>query len=594
MSTLHYVIGIDFGSSNSCVAFATYRERTGGRLHPRPVSAPEVIPVSQRDTVPTVIFMGEDGRPALCGAPAEEKGFSYPERMRSGFKLQLGQPREAGRESFHLTTAFLRSLRERVAEFVPLGPEESRGRVQTIIGHPVQWSADQREETRRAAVEAGFPDVQLEEESLAALYAHLCEDNSFIPPLGSRVLTIDMGGGTTDFAFLEVPLHPEERPSSSPVNPAPVVGPWREGCCSYGGRDLDELLLEYLARDWEADWVAHYRGWLLRQVRRFKEEFSAYLSEGLEHHEAVWLVGERICRVTLTREEFEQVAKEYIGHFEALVRGALALANLMPSQVSSVVLTGGHSRWYFVEETLRNVFLSGAARTSAGRSFDLVRHCHPEQSVARGLAYLPMVRASGATLLAPVRRSAHSIWLHVPDGTRALGQDASPSDPGLVADEGLSREQVVLLMARGETLPHRMPRPVRITVNQLGLDPKEATVRLQFYTSAGGNYRVPLYTRTARFERSLWENLLKRFGGRWRWGIGADEDQFELLVMCAVDENELLSAEIAIVRYFRGREVAVQRERLHVQNEAASPPAPAPPRRPELVATRSCVLAGSS
>jgi hypothetical protein len=89
----------------------------------------------------------------------------------------------------------------------------------------------------------------------------------------------------------------------------------------------------------------------------------------------------------------------------------------------------------------------------------------------------------------------------------------------------------------------------------------------------------------ARFERNFWENVLKRFGGRLPWAKGVDEDQFELLIMCDVDESELLTAELVIVRYFRGKEVDVQRQKLTVQGgSAVGVSADAPNRRSAPVA----------
>ena len=272
----------------------------------------------------------------------------------------------------------------------------------------------------------------------------------------------------------------------------------------------------------------------------------------------MWLVGNKPFKVTLTRAEFETVAAHYVTHFEALVRGALELAKVAPRQVSSLILAGGHSRWYFVDDTLKTIFPH-----ISRENFTLLRHNHPEQSVARGLAYAPMVRASGARLLAPVRKSAHSLWLYVPYG-RALNA-SDPTGPMERHEEsGASSEDPVLILPRGQLLPYGPPRPIRIAVNKLGLDAKEASVGIQLFSSAGGHNRVPLYDRVATFERGRWENLLKRFGTRLPWAMGVDEDQFELWIQCEVDENQLLTAEMVIVRYFRGKKVAVQSQKLQV------------------------------
>src|SRR4051812_13105738 len=171
-----YAIGIDFGTSNSCVAYATYYDKGNGEVDPDPIQAPEAITFNHRNTIPTVVFLG-DGKEQgpLFGEMAEEKAPFYPELTRSGFKLRLGHP-EHGKEAFLLTKQFLANLRQRTGEFVPLDKKDAAVRFETIVGHPVQWSSDQREETRRAVQEAGFPNVRLEEESMAALYSHLCDD----------------------------------------------------------------------------------------------------------------------------------------------------------------------------------------------------------------------------------------------------------------------------------------------------------------------------------------------------------------------------------------------------------------------------------
>jgi hypothetical protein len=591
-----YVIGIDFGTSNSCVTCATYERSSTGKLDPHPISPPTPIAIDGRETVPTVLCLGtEDGDELLFGEVAEEKAALYPERVRAGFKIRLGAPGDAGQDAFHWTREFLTHLRALAAEHVPLDAEGKRDQIHTVIGHPVQWTADQRDETRRAAEEAGFPNVQLEDESLAALYAHLCEEgSSFRPEAGSRVMMIDMGGGTTDFAFLHIPSRAGERPVSRPVDPAPLVAPWRPGHESYGGRDLDALLLQHLARDWEPAWVARHRAALMRAVRLFKESFSNAVRDGRDAYDTLWLVDGRECRVSLNRDEFEEVAADYIGHLEKLIHAALSLGSVHAGEVATVVLTGGASRWYFVDETLKRVFPQGKGRwggemetkkppslsVSATSPF-LLRHSHPEQSVAWGLGYVPMVRSAGATILAPIRKSAHSLWVHVPYGTRAAKSNHGATGRRGDGARGAAWDEPLLILPRGHQLPHITPKPLRIAVNKLALDPKEATVRLQFFSSAGGTTRVPLYERVARFERGPFESLWQRLSSCLPWCKKAEEDQFELFVACSIDENELLSAEVVIVRYYKGKEVAVQRQRLSTQREpqAVAETADAQPQR---------------
>jgi hypothetical protein len=115
-----------------------------------------------------------------------------------------------------------------------------------------------------------------------------------------------------------------------------------------------------------------------------------------------------------------------------------------------------------------------------------------------------------------------------------------------------------------------MTSPIRVAVNKFDMDAKEATVRIQMFMGAGGNNRVPLYDRVARFERGFWENVMKRFGTRLPWPTGVDEDQFELLIQCEINENEILTGELIIIRYFRGKEMAVQRQQLQVASSTSA------------------------
>lgn len=530
-----YAVGIDFGTANSCVAFASYHDRGGGEVDPDPLHRPEVIPFYNKDTIPTAMHLGDGrGQPPTFGHAAEERSVFDSQRFYTGFKLHLGHP-ERGRDAFLMTKYFLGYLRRRVVQFVPLDSKSPSERVETIVGHPVQWNADQREATMRAAQEAGFPNVRLEEESLAALYCHIFDERTgFVPTPGSHVLTVDMGGGTTDFAFLQIPSKPDERPISIPVHPA------AEKARSYGGRDLDLLLLSHLSRHWAPELVQTHQRYLLREVRRFKEAFSNNIADGAFEYESVILVGERPNRVRLTQQEFEQIAGNYISYFEILVRGALAEAQLRPEQVAQLILTGGHSRWYFVERTLGRVFphLFVGHRT-------IFRHSHPEQSVARGLAYDPLVRSQQGGFLAPMRRAAHPVWLHIPGG---IPPGTPPPDP-------------VLLIARGQLLPYQSQTPVRFQVEQVGTSGNETTVKIQLLS---GHQKLPLADRVARFQRSSWEQVTRSFASMLRRGGGPPTDKFNVEVFLTVDEHELISAELAITRLVGGKPVEVQRQKLQV------------------------------
>lgn len=548
MKTVH-TIGIDFGTANSCVAYATYLDRGNGDVDPNPIHRAEVIPFYGRDTIPTAIHAGDGRAQAPCfGVPAEERATLDPKRFYSGFKLYLGRP-DTGPNAYLLAKHFFNYLKQRVSDFVPmnnLGPDE---RVETIVGHPVQWNADQREATLKAAEEAGFPNVSLEEESLAALYCHVFDERSGLRPrTGSHVMTIDMGGGTTDFAFLQIPQEADGRPTSTPVHPQP------EGGRSYGGRDLDLIVLSYLSRNWDPEVVQQKGRALMQEVRRFKEGFSNALTDGAFEYEAMILVGNVPRRERLSRQEFEHIAGAYIRYYEVLVREALKEAGLRPEEVAHLILTGGHSRWYFVERTLSKIFphLFVGHRT-------MFRHSHPEQSVARGLACVPLAKSSKGGFMAPKRRAAHPVWLHVPgDGSSTAVTVGGRSKSG-------EQKDLVLLVPRGQLLPFRTQQPMRFTVEQLAGDNQKTNLRIQFLS---GHQRVPLAGRVATFERGFWEQLAKSLANYLPWG-GSKKDRFEIQLHFNVDEHELITAEMAVTRFLGDKAVDVQRQKLQVNVEAA-------------------------
>ncbi|MCA1596676.1 MAG: hypothetical protein LC772_09675, partial [Chloroflexi bacterium] len=243
-----YAIGIDFGTSNSCIVQACYQKNDDGTLVPTPIKRPEPVTIHYRDTVPTAIFLGTGDEPPVYGEVAEEKALYYPELTKTNFKMQLGMPGPEGVDAYEYTRDFLAFLKSEVERHIPFDAPRSEVEIATCVAHPVQWTPDQRELTRRAAEEAGFPDVSIEDESSAAIYDHLCEESlSLAPGQCARVLVIDMGGGTTDFAFVELLGEVGAPPVTTPVDPSRLVPAWEGDKQTYGGRDLDDLLLRHIA-----------------------------------------------------------------------------------------------------------------------------------------------------------------------------------------------------------------------------------------------------------------------------------------------------------------------------------------------------------
>jgi len=113
---------------------------------------------------------------------------------------------------------------------------------------------------------------------------------------------------------------------------------------------------------------------------------------------------------------------------------------------------------------------------------------------------------------------------------------------------------------------------MRICVEQLALNAKEATVSIRFFS---GQRRTPLVERVAKFERGFWEQVSKSVSLCLPWTRSMTPDQFEVLVACQVDEHELITAELLVTRYLRGKPLEVQRQQMKLNTAAAwSEPTP--------------------
>jgi hypothetical protein len=172
-----------------------------------------------------------------------------------------------------------------------------------------------------------------------------------------------------------------------------------------------------------------------------------------------------------------------------------------------------------------------------------------------------MIQSNAGGIMAPVRRAAHAVWVSVPNGTLTAGVARSTASAG-----GAAWDEPVLLIPRGQTLPFQTRTPLRIKVEQLGLDASEARVAIRFFS---GQQRLPLSERVSRFERGLWERVSKTLSLRLPWARSVTPDEFEVLVACQVDEHELITAELLVTRYLHGKAMEVQREKMKLSAGAA-------------------------
>lgn len=423
-------VGVDFGTSTSAVCYRAYRQ-DGSPVTPEDEGT--LVKFELKHTiVPTLVLDSPSGK-TYFGHEAERRAKKNPEwPLRSAFKMGLvSEDPQIKENAGELTERFFAHLYEEYKDQAGAsqGVEVEE---RTLVSYPAKWPEDARETTVEAAKRAGFENVEgMEEPSAAMLYflnvrtaavekamEELKRRRIVVEGQPVTALLIDMGAGTTDFVLYRYTPGEGEYEFLPPV--WPPVG--REG---FGGGEIDELLwerildpvvrvgAEHLNKPYEL-YARRYKG----TAKRWKEEDIAPLLRDDERvdflHTDLSLFEDVAPELDLDRERFEEEFSDYLGHFprllKELVEHAVEEGSIEGGEdVELVVLTGGHSQWYFVEEALAGS--DSPLGKVRGEPYRVVRGPHPQETVARGLAMSGMrVRKSELAIEMKPKAAANNVW----------------------------------------------------------------------------------------------------------------------------------------------------------------------------------------
>lgn len=329
---MEHTIGIDFGTTKTLVAYCDPSSRAIGfaRLG------------RGADGMPTSVFVDEDGVWQF-GEDADDFMSQFPSRYCRDFKRGLGKgtPHLVAKingkpqrfSAKDLVARFLRNIRERCEETVFHEPVAA-----CVLTHPVAFSVAQRSELEQAARDAGFSDVRLLPDPEAAGYAYCAAG---VGKRLSRLMVVDWGGDTVDFAVVELD------------GDSVVVVPDRcGGEVGVGGRMFDELLFSHLSQK-----IAQGGGGSLeddgdprlnKDVCHFKETLSR-----VEAVKRVSLVGGKgVYRTDIGREEFNGVVAPVVERVVERLREFLAGCAEKPQ---ALLLIGGSCAIPVIREKLQTV-----------------------------------------------------------------------------------------------------------------------------------------------------------------------------------------------------------------------------------------------
>ena len=372
MTSGRSIVGIDLGTSNSCVAVAR-----GGRV--------EVIADDQgRDLLPTVVHFPRQGEP-IVGIAARNRMNLQPQRTVAGAKRLLGRTHDAPEiERLKAQQAWSVVRGTGDAPAIPIddrtwSPQEllslvlrelrrtcqrelQQDAIRAVLTVPANFTHGQRRAAMDAAALAGIHVERLLNEPTAAAMAY--------GMLGSKSETLavfDLGGGTFDVTVMDVRGNVFEVRATA-------------GDAFLGGTDIDEgvaaLLAERLRETYDIAVSPEHIPRLLPAAERIKIELSSQ-PEALAEVAGPWLGidDKRLFQVRFTREDVEAIARPLLERALALCHVALGQARKAPREIDRVILVGGATRMPLVRDMVEQAF--GKAPLS---SID------PERVVAIGAA----------------------------------------------------------------------------------------------------------------------------------------------------------------------------------------------------------------
>lgn len=400
------IIGIDFGTSTSVIRVKRYEvSSVGGKEYVMPVGDrlyTEEVKFNNIGLVPTLIQHIQEGKP-YYGYDAQKKHRNSA--LFGGFKVDLeSTDAETKARARALTEEFFLYMGKQYKDQSAGGFFGEAGDIEkTLVSYPVKWSDETRSFMLEAARKAGFPNVEGMDEAQAAIDAVLVQSADFLMKKGYlqdnqpvNILMADMGAGTTDLVLC--------RYTPGTNSKYEVLSTWPKGENTlFGGREMEELLREYLRGKLPAeDADAVMKRCELNKFKSWKED---YVSPALNRGEAVTefsdldtiteLLEIEMEEYALDRTELEKLAINYLRGFPRLVNGCLRDAGIPGKAVDLVLLTGGHSQWYFVAEQLSGKLSQcgeiklDQIKKDPGRIISVPR---PQETVALGLVYSPLVK----------------------------------------------------------------------------------------------------------------------------------------------------------------------------------------------------------
>ncbi|GMA60009.1 molecular chaperone DnaK [Alicyclobacillus fastidiosus] len=331
------VIGIDLGTTNSCVSVME-----GGE--------PVVIPNAEGNrTTPSVVAFTKDGE-RLVGDVAKRQAITNPDRTIISIKRHMGTDYKVTVDDKSYTPPEISAM---ILQKLKADAEAYLGEsvTQAVITVPAYFSDSQRQATKDAGKIAGLDVLRIVNEPTAAALAYGLEKDE-----DQTILVFDLGGGTFDVSILELGDGVFEVKATSGNN-------------HLGGDDFDNRIMQYLIDTFKKDTgidlgkdkMAMQR--LKDAAEKAKKELSSTLTTTISlPFISADASGPKHLEINLTRAKFEEISADLIEATLAPTRQALQDAGLSANQIHKVILVGGSTRIPAVQDAIKRLIGSDPSK----------------------------------------------------------------------------------------------------------------------------------------------------------------------------------------------------------------------------------------
>ena len=325
------VIGIDLGTTNSCVAVMEGSETV-------------VIPNPEGNrTTPSVVAFAKDGE-RLIGQVAKRQAVTNPDRtiqsikreMGSDYKVEIDDKKFTPQE---ISAMILTKLKSDAEAY--LGQPVS----QAVITVPAYFTDAQRQATKDAGKIAGLEVLRIVNEPTAASLAYGLDKEA-----DQKILVFDLGGGTFDVSILDI--------SDGVFEVLATAGNNR-----LGGDDFDNKIVDYLVDTFKSTDGVDLRGdrMAMQRLREAAEKAKIELSGTMSSNINLAYItadatGPKHMDITLTRAKFDELTADLVQKTMDPVKRAMSDASVTPSDIDKILLVGGSTRIPAVQEAVKNYF----------------------------------------------------------------------------------------------------------------------------------------------------------------------------------------------------------------------------------------------